>query len=265
MAALQPTKKRSKSVAYVATIAIYISEPRPGLRKQAERIYGKRIRIDSVPYGGVRVVAHLPSQRLLAHFASLQDEQDGVTVSWLDIAMDTITRSVAEAEQLQERDERCLHFRESEYERPIRHKNSSYWNAQRQGRNLSAYSDKPARTVPGGPPCYHLELRYRSTKAVNRAMRTDKVQVQDLIGADIDALASRLLAQETYEEAVCYEEVVRRTVAKDRRCHLAMLKAQQPLLTDRFPFLDRNRASLRYRVVETLRRGGYVDSGTRTI
>jgi len=242
---------------------LFIRKPPSWLRSDVQKHYGKGVRIEDVNrnaiFLGVLVTVHVPDRAMRRYCAHLQ-RRIGAVLSRLDIAQDVVTATEDEALRLQELDEVKVRLKCASYTHPIRerHGHTTYWNAKGSDRNLVSYSDKPARTVASGPPCYHKELRFDGAQAVNRALRTKHARISTLIRkGDIKRLAAKLFHQETTgAPQVDVEQVVLNTVKQDRLRHHERIKNQQPTVGDRYPFMDRYRATLRFRVIELFRVAG---------
>jgi hypothetical protein len=237
---------------YIDTVELFFRSVPIGLRKSVEDIIRKRLLI-KVCKGrrgkvwGYRLVLNRPSAELLRFFTRLQVSH-WCCVSRVDLAADFITdtRRRAEVLALYLRQHLVLRYRRKDLLKKI--ESTIYWNSKSRSKNPVLYADKPARTIEGGPPCAHFELRILRAGALKRAGLDS---IHSLIALDVAAIINRhVYLLPSFNAHRFAAEIIRRSLAGERMRFLAKRR------NTRSPFTERYRAGMRRRLACYIQRYG---------
>jgi hypothetical protein len=204
---------------YVDTVELFSWKPPDEWLDGIRRLHRGSIKVEPVKSTDGSTIGYrtsindAPPVKVLRALARLQTDHRFV-LSRVDVAVDLITRSVADAEWVKAYVHKHL-LRRWRRHGPLETDHGTDYDALGgPGRNVSIYVDESARTVAGHQPCAHVELRAKGRGAILRSGFDD---IKTLMAADLVAYLNRYLALTDVDAKAFAQEIVRRSLADERQ------------------------------------------------
>lgn len=243
---------------YIDTIEMFFRRVPKGLKRETERIHGKKVQIKRCKnahrvHGYRLIINDQPSAQLLLFLQQVM-ERHWCRLCRVDVACDFITPSQREANAIAVHLKHCLVLRWRRAGFMWSEGGTVYWCEGRTNRNLVLYADKPARRCDKETPCAHLELRFLNTGSVRRA---GLGTVESLIRLDGIGLLSRHVKVLQFDADRFKKRIIKKTLAAERKSFLQNKKAH-----GRHAFTERYRTRLKQRVASFVERM-FIDTAQR--